>query len=101
MPMYEVVTPLRNGGSKPVPAGKVVELAQTEGDALVRVGALAPAPADAVPDADAAPRPKPLAKQNKAELLATAKAEGVAIADDATNAVIVAAIEATRAQAGA
>ena len=41
--------------------------------------------------------PKPLAKMNKAELLDTAKAEGVSVEDDATNAVIAQAIEQARA----
>jgi hypothetical protein len=41
--------------------------------------------------------PKPLAKMNKTELLAAAEAEGVAVAEDATNAQIIEAIEAKRA----
>ena len=40
---------------------------------------------------------KPLSQMNKAELLATAEAEGVAIEDGATNAAIKQAIEAARA----
>jgi hypothetical protein len=40
---------------------------------------------------------KPLSKQTKAELLATASAAGVEVAEDATNAVIIAAIEAANA----
>jgi hypothetical protein len=41
--------------------------------------------------------PKPLAKMNKTELLETAKAENVDVADDATNAQIIEAIEKARA----
>jgi hypothetical protein len=45
----------------------------------------------------ASDEPKPLAKMNKTELLDTAKAEGVDVAEDATNAQIVEAIEEARA----
>ena len=42
MPFYEVITPLDNGGSEPISPGETVELSKREGDALVKVGALAP-----------------------------------------------------------
>lgn len=46
-----------------------------------------------------APAEKPLAKMNKTELLAIASDEKVEVADDATNAQLVAAIENARAAA--
>jgi ribulose kinase len=46
---------------------------------------------------DEASNEKPLAKMNKAELIETAKAENVEVADDATNAQLVEAIEKARA----
>jgi hypothetical protein len=74
---YEVVTPLRNGGPKPVPPGETVELDAKEGDALVALGALKPGVAKKVAAADPPSEPKPLAEQNLQELKATAKAEKV------------------------
>jgi len=108
MPRYVVHTPLRRGrGIKPAAPGDTVELGATEGDALVAIGALSPA-GDVVaePETLTAPPPppppapppaeKPLQRQNKAELRATAAREGVTLADDATNAEAIAAIEAKR-----
>jgi hypothetical protein len=75
---YVVITPLRNGGPKPVPPGETVELDAKEGDELVLIGALGEgkkvarsAPLPPLPEA------KPLAEQSLAELQATAKAEKV------------------------
>lgn len=115
MPWYLTVTPLRHGGPEPVPAGEVVELDEGDGDALVRLRAARqagapedvppPAPATSPPAAPAPaagtvtrplalPAPKPLDRQNRSELLATAAAAGVEVAADASKAVIKAAIEA-------
>ena len=109
MPTYIVVTPLRNGGPKPLPPGQPVDLGEREGDALVVIGALARAPADAAalapvppvppvpPAPPVPPREKPLGQQNKAELRATAAREGVEVTEHATNLQIVQAVEAKRA----
>lgn len=42
MPLYEVITPLRNGGPDPVQPGEIVELDEREAAPLVAVGALSP-----------------------------------------------------------
>lgn len=98
MPMFRVVTPLRNGGPRPVAPGKVVELDEADGVDLVAIGAVEPAGDDERPDPE--PAPKPLARMTKAELAAVVAAERVEVAADATNAQIVAAIEAKRTEAG-
>lgn len=117
MPRYVVHTPLRRGrGIEPAAPGDTVELGAAEGNALVAIGALSPAD-DVVeePEVPAAPPPpppppppapppppppppaeKPLQRQNKAELRATAAREDVTLAEDATNADAIAAIEAKR-----
>lgn len=60
MPDYEVVTPLSNGRKKPIPAGKIVSLPETEGLKLVKIGALRPAPIAAKSPTHApAPSPTP------------------------------------------
>lgn len=113
MPLYVVVTPLRRGDPDPVPPGQPVELDADDGDALVLLGALLPAPdpqpepppppAPPAPPAAAAPAapagPKPLDRQNRTELLATAAAEGVEVAADASKAIVKAAILAKRGSA--
>jgi len=115
MPRYVVHTPLRRGrGIEPAAPGDTVELSAAEGNALVAIGALSPADEIvAEPEAAAAPPPpppppppapppppppaeKPLQRQNKAELRATAAREDVTLAEDATNAEAIAAIEAKR-----
>ncbi|HEX8224476.1 MAG TPA: hypothetical protein VF605_11730 [Allosphingosinicella sp.] len=72
---YEVVTPLRNGGPKPIPPGGTVELDEKEGDALVRIGALKAGARVKAEKQD--PPAKPLEEQSFDELKATAKAEKV------------------------
>lgn len=94
MASYIVRTPLRHGrGKEPTPPGETVELDQAEGDALVALDALAPAPDDTA-------AAKPLARMNRAELTAAAEAAGVEIAPGMTNKQVAAAIEA-KAAAGA
>lgn len=67
-------------------------LTPIQGDAFVRLGYVL------ATDEDLADEEKPLGKQTKSELLATAEAEGVEVSEDQTNAQIREAIEAARSE---
>lgn len=114
MPLFDPITPVRKGGK--TYTDTPVELDADTGAELVALLAVAPsvkqpaavavappAPPAPPPPAPTPPAPppaeKPLAKMIKVELLAIAKAEGVTIADDATNKTLIAAIEAKRTSA--
>lgn len=104
MKSYIVITPLRNGGTKPIPTGDPVELPADEGDALAAIGALSPAGklAETVAEQDNSPTPPPpaaptptppaplpdeaaLNAMSKPKLIEQAKLEKVTFSDDVTN----------------
>jgi len=109
MPMYRVVTPLRNGGPDPVAPGDPVKLDAVDGDALAAIGAVTPMP-DAEPAQEPAPappappppapipasEPKPLSAMKRPELVAEAAKVGVTLKPGLTNKQAVALIEAAR-----
>lgn len=92
MPRYEVVTPLRNGGKKPVAPGKIIEMDADDAAYLVEVKALRSAPDDASESARE-PQPAKLADLSFKELIALAKTSEIALGKARTKDAIVTLIE--------